>query len=233
MPKVKESNASASATSKEAEAAAKASRLKIVESQIPQAAKVFTAAYEANKKATASMFDCLTLTRSIVDKHSFDANETKKLLTGALAKAYCDGDEAQVSMAGNATAYSLRSKFQRLLFPATPKAAKELAKALDKGVDFNEALLVARGAKTAAEAKKKGKKGGARQPNVIETSDEFGDQFSVMVKKAWNGEGELEAFKGGLSLEEIQDAVSEVLAGYQAKIDEPKEDAEKSEDSDE
>lgn len=216
VPKVKPTT---TANSKEKEAQEKAARLRIVESQVPALAKVFTTAAEKDAQAKQSFFDCFEKTSEVRDKHSFTKEETKALLTAVMAAVYCDGDESLVTMDGNSTAYTMRSKYQTLLWPKTPQAQKEMKKALAKGVDFNNLLAVARGSKTANETKKKGKHGGERKKAVIEDAEEFQNQVSGLINKAWDGEGKLENYEGGLTLDDMEEAFAEIIAGYRAKLD--------------
>lgn len=231
MPTVK-SNTGVSTESKEAGAAAKAARLKIIEGSVAKVLPSFQASADAVEAANQSYFDCFEAIQKEVTKHSFDKVETGKLLAVTLAKVYTEGDESAVS--SNPTANTLKSKFVRLCHPATPKAAKELAKALEKGVNFNNALEIARGNKTASEVAKKGKTGGARTKggNNIDDEDSFGDFLSALIARALDGGEDHPKYKGGLDMNTIEEKASEVIAGFRAKLDGEADESETEKDND-
>lgn len=219
-PKAK-TNANAKSNEKAKAEAEKLAKLKVVEKCVPSLTKAFQAYREADEAAKSSLLDIFSMAADLKAKHGFDEKQDNALLTKALANVYCEGDESQVSMEGNSTAYTLRSKFARLLNPVNDKAGKEMKKALDKGVDFNSLLKVARGKQTAAQTNKKGSQGGARQKggNFIENHEEFENHLSALVGRAFDGKneyGQHEKYKGGLSLEEIEEVCADVVAAYQA-----------------
>lgn len=228
MPKVKQTTSTdtKSAGAKAADAAKEAARLKVVEASASKVTPLLTAHLDASKKVKDIMFKIFEVTKAETVKHSFDKTETSKMLTAALAKVYCEGDESAVS--SNMTANTLKSKFVRLCHPTDAKAQKELDKGLAKGVDFNDALLLARGKKTAAEVNKKGKKGGAREKggNAIEDKETFGNFIAAIVSRALDGGTDHPKFVGGLTLEEMEESFAEVIAGYRTKLegDEPETD---------
>jgi len=222
VPKVTE-NTKANATAKEASAKEKAARLRIVESAVAGGVKVFTTMQQKEEEAKASYFDCLQWAIGVRDKHNLDKSEVKALLTSVLARVFLDGDEA--AMASGETgkgAYFLRSKFLTILCPKEENE-KEVKKALAKGVDFGNLYKVATGNLKANEVAKKGSHGGAREKKKtsIDTSEEFQNLASPLISKAWNGEGTLDGYEGGLNLDEIEEAFAELIAGYREKAENP------------
>lgn len=216
MPKVKIS--APTQTSKEDASAVSAARLKICESAAKSLIKTMTASKQLVDKANQSYFDVFEDAKSKVEEFSLEEKETRRMLRIAIANVYCDGDEGAVS--DNATANSLLSKYVRLCHPKDAKAAKELAKALDKGVNFNTALEVARGNKTASEAKQKGSQGGAREKTSkwIDDTDTLGNLVSELISRCVDGGEKHPKYKGGLSLAEIKDTIEESVAGFEEKF---------------
>lgn len=221
MPKVKTTlKSDSTSNAKEKGDAISAARLKVIEASAQRLIPAFKSQADLADRVKKSMFEIFEAVRAESTKHSFEKNETSKMLTAALAKVYCDGDESAVS--GNMTANTLKSKFLRLVHPVDSKAAKELDKALAKGVDFNAALNVARGNVTAAQVNKKSTKGGAREKggNSIDDEDTFGNLVSALVSKALDGGKDHPKYKGGLSLDDMETKFAEVLAGFREKLEE-------------
>lgn len=217
MPKVKSaSSEKSSASAKEETAAQAAAKLKIIESLAAKGIKVFAKSAEAQLSAEQSMFECVDWLRETVADNDLEQKDTTKMMTTILAKIYCDGEESEVSMTGNSTAYTLRSKYVRLAHPKDDKAAKELTKALAKGVSFSNAYKVATGNATASQTSKKGKQGGARQKggNQIDDAEELGNQLAALISRALDGGEDFPKFKGGLSTDEIEEVFSDTLAGF-------------------
>lgn len=230
MPKVKQntsSKATSAASAKEESAAEAAAKLKVIESSAVKGIKVFAASAEKAQAAEKSYFDCLNWLRDEVEDKGFEQKDTSKLMTTILAKIYCDGDESQVTMEGNSTAYTLRSKYVRLAHPKDAKAAKELNKALDKGVSFAGAYKVATGNATASQTSKTGKHGGARKTggNTIDDAEELGNQFASLITRALDGGEDYPKYKGGLSPDEIEEAFGQAMAGFRAVLDGDNEEA--------
>lgn len=225
MPKVKANESTkSSASAKEESAATSAARLKVMETSAAKLVKVFAKSAELTEAANKSYFDSLDAAIEIRDEHDYEQKEMQKVLTTVLAKIYCDGDESEVSMDGNATAYSLRSKFVRLLFPKDTDGKGTVAKKLNKrlaagDISWGDALTLARGGEVSDKAKKKhgGNRGGsAKQPVDLE---EFGNKFSALIPATLDGGEDFKQYYGDRTLDDIEEAVAEVLAGFRKILD--------------
>lgn len=228
-PATKATAANPSESDKAAAEKAKVTRLRIVESQIPKVAKLFSGVQAAEKKAASSSLDAIRGIKVVCEESEFTKDEAKHLITGALAKVYTDGDAEAISAKPDAspegkTAASMRSRFLGILYCADAKRAKVVAKMLDDDeVSLGTLYGVSTGLIDPAKAQKKGKHGGARTPGqsgqVIEDIDTFKNQFSALIGKAWNGDGKIEKYKGGFSLEELEEAAQATLLDYTNQLE--------------
>lgn len=233
MPKVKANESTkSSASAKEESAATSAARLKVMETSAAKLVKVFAKSAELTEAANKSYFDSLDAAIEIRDEHDYEQKEMSKVLTTVLAKIYCDGDESEVSMDGNATAYSLRSKFVRLLFPKDTDGKGTVAKKLNKrlaagDISWGDALTLARGGDV-SDSKKKGKHGGNRGGSAKQAVDleEFGNKFSALIPATLDGGEDFKQYYGDDTLDAIEEAVAEVLAGFRKILDGETEQAE-------
>lgn len=196
--------------SKEAE---KAERLKLIEGGVSGISEKITE-YEDSRKNTENAFFAISdSVKEYCDENGLDEKEGRELIKRALADAggFDSSElEGRDAMKKHAREYNYLSKIHRLAFPVSAKAAKELAKARDKGVTTEDALKIAREKATAASVKVSGGKGktstGAKATGAIEDEDKLKDAFAGVISKA---------LKGGFSLEDIGDAFAAQLSEYE------------------
>ena len=207
----------------------KAERQSLIESLVEGVASVISEYENAAQSAKQAFFAIADSVKEAVDENELTAQEARALVIAALAEAYSiDGDTIKAGASGKAgTLYTNLSKIMALVFPpgnkklgvSPEKAAKELAKAREKGITVETALNVARGKIVASGAPRSGGKGKtadgqkapAKKVDVIEDEESLKTAFAAVISKAR---------KGGMDLESIQSAFAEQLAEYEEQEEE-------------
>lgn len=206
-------NAPAPATKEATKEAEKAERLKLIEGGVANVSALVTE-YEDSRKNTENAFFAISDgVKEYCEENGLDEKEGRELIKRALADAggFDSSElEGRDAMKKHAREYNYLSKIHRLAFPVSAKAAKELAKARDKGVTTEDALKIAREKATASSVKVSGGKGknasGTKATGAIEDEDKLGDACAGVISKA---------LKGGFTLEAISEKFAEMLSQYE------------------
>lgn len=193
----------------------KADRQAVVASIVSDIAETITTAREAEKASQSAFFDIADTATRLIEEKGLSVEEGSLALKLSFAESY-GVDVENLTMEGSPMAYNYLSKIKRLVFPVSPKQAKQLKAARAKGVTVADALKIARTEGLLASQVKasagKGKKANAdgtvsKASGAIEDEEALGNALSAVISKA---------VKGSMDLETIGEVFAASLAEYEA-----------------